>query len=111
MIVDQPDPSEIVEFTGKRREPVEGNPFLVPVPYSACRHQFTTFVVDVDGGKCTCKACGGEVTPMFVLEKLMQQESRWMRTRAAYQDEMKRLSERSRTKCRKCGAMTPVSHS
>ena len=48
---------------------------------------------------------------MFVLESLMHQESRWMRTREAYQEEMKRLDERSRTKCQHCGQMTRISRS
>ena len=46
---------------------------------------------------------------MFVLEQLMKQESQWMRTMATYQDQMKRLAERSRTKCQHCGEMTRVS--
>lgn len=94
----------------KPRPTLDEAPMLQAVPYSHCRHSFTSFTVDADAGKCFCKACGEEVSPMFVLERLMQQESRWMRTRAAYQDEMKRLEERSKTKCRKCGEMTPISH-
>ncbi len=39
----------------------------------------------------------------------MQLESQWMRTRAAHQDEMRRLRERSRTKCDHCGKITRIS--
>lgn len=83
---------------------------LQPVSHSHCKHIFTSFEVDIDAGKCRCKKCGEEVASMFVLEQLMKAESRWMRTLATYQDEMKRLSERSKTKCRKCGEMTEISH-
>jgi hypothetical protein len=83
--------------------------FLVEVPFSKCKHRQGPFEVDVDGAKCTCTACGETVSPFFVLNALMNQESRWMRTRASYQEEMKRLAERSRTKCRNCGEMTPIS--
>ena len=84
---------------------------LQPVPYSHCQHLFTSFEIDIKAAKCTCKKCGETVSPMFVLEQLMKTESRWMQTRAAYQDEMKRLAERSRTKCRHCGEMTGISRS
>lgn len=46
---------------------------------------------------------------MFVLKMLMQAESRWNQTRESYQEEMKRLRERSRTKCQHCGQMTRIS--
>lgn len=65
--------------------------------------------VDLKGGKCKCLKCGGEVGPMFVLEQLMHKESQWMQTRAAYQDEMRRLDERSSTKCQHCDKMTRIS--
>lgn len=91
-----------------RPSPDEGA-MLQPVPVTQCQHLLAAFTIDVDGGKCFCQRCKGEVSPMFVLEKLMQQESRWMRTMETYQDQMKRLAERSRTKCQHCGEMTRVS--
>lgn len=100
----------IVQFTGKQREPV-GERFLVEVPYSKCSHWQGPFEVDEKGGKCKCLRCGDEVTPIFVLTELMKQESRWMRTREAYLGEVKRLDERSRTKCQHCGEMTRISRS
>lgn len=99
----------ILQLPVKQREPVDESRFLVPVPVATCIHFQGPFEVDVDGGKCKCLKCGGEVSPIFVLKQLMHQESRWMRTRAAYLDEMKRLAERSRTKCQHCGEMTKVS--
>jgi hypothetical protein len=99
----------ILTLPVKKRQPV-GEGFLQPVPYGKCGHRNGPFEVDVKGGKCKCLSCGDEVSPMFVLENLMNQESQWMRTRASYLDEMKRLAERSRTKCDQCGKMTRISH-
>lgn len=106
-----PNGAEVVKLPTEFKEPASGERFLTEVPHSACSHLFASFTVDMSAGKCICSKCSGEVSPMFVLEQLMKQESRWMRTRAAYLDEMKRLEARSRTKCRKCGEMTPVSRS
>lgn len=92
-----------------RPAPDEGA-MLQSVPHTQCQHLLATFTIDLDAGKCFCKRCAGEVSPMFVLEQLMKQESRWMQTMATYQDQMKRLAERSRTKCQHCGEMTRVSH-
>ena len=92
-------------------KPVESrhDVFLVPPPSNACAHLDGPFEVDEKGGKCKCLTCGGEVSPIFVLTRLMKQESRWMRTRLAYMDEMKRLHERERTKCQHCGKQTRIS--
>lgn len=56
-----------------------------------------------------CGLCGTRLDPMFVLMKLAREESQWNRTREQYQEEMKRLRERSRTKCQHCGGMTRIS--
>lgn len=103
----QVDQCDVVQLPVRPKEPI-GDLFLVPAPQPCC-HFPPSFEVDVDAGKCKCRHCSGEVSPMFVLEQLMKQESRWNRTRAAYQDEMKRLDERSRTKCQHCGQLTKIS--
>lgn len=87
-----------------------GNLMLVPPPLGKCQHFNASFEVDVDAGECTCSKCGEKVSPIFVLQQLMHHESRWNRTREAYQEEMRRLEERSRTKCDHCGKMTRISH-
>lgn len=56
-----------------------------------------------------CGHCGTRLDPMWVLKKLAHKETRWDRTRQSYAEEMKRLSERSRTKCEHCGKMTRIS--
>lgn len=58
-----------------------------------------------------CGFCGTRLDPMFVLRLLAHEETTWLRTRKAYQDEMKRLAARRRTKCEYCGRMTRISRS
>lgn len=102
--------ADVLKLPVKKVDPPDGRTMLVPVPYvGRCSHWNTSFEVDVDAGDCKCLGCGQRVTAIFVLEQLMKQESRWMQTRAAHQDEMKRLKDRQRTKCEKCGHMTRIS--
>lgn len=105
-----PEVENIVELPVKLRPSLDEQAFLQPVPYTKCRHYRGPFEIDTDAGKCRCKTCGDEVSPMFVLKQLMQQESQWRATREAYHDQMKRLAERSSTKCNHCGQMTRISH-
>ena len=67
---------------------------------------------DVDAAKefVECRDCGERLNPMWVLQQLTIQESHWCRLHDRYQDEMARLSKRSRTRCARCGEMTPISH-
>ena|SRR5690242_18491603 len=92
-----------------KEQPGEDTPFLV-VEHSKCAH-FGPFVVDEKADAVTCKQCGERLSPMYVLKRLAQEETRWHETRAKYQDEMQRLKERRRTKCQHCGEMTRISRS
>lgn len=56
-----------------------------------------------------CGVCGTRLNPMFVLMRIAGQESAFSHTRKLYQEEMKRLSERSKTRCDHCGKMTRIS--
>lgn len=56
-----------------------------------------------------CGNCETKLDPMWVLRQLANKESSWNRSRQRYNDEMKRLAERSRTKCDNCGKMTRIS--
>lgn len=100
--------TNIAQLPVKYKKPQEGERFLLPVAPGKCSHWNGPFEIDTKGGKCTCKACGEEVAPMFVLDQLMKKESQWMQTLATYQENMKRLAERSRTKCEHCGTMTRI---
>lgn len=103
------DPDDVVRLPVQHKTP-PGERMLVEVPPHTCCHWPASYEVDVKGGKCRCLLCMAEVSPMFVLEMLMREESQWMRTRHAYQDEMQRLGERSRTLCQHCGKLTRISH-
>lgn len=82
------DPNVNVIPIGVRPRPdPEVGPYLAPPPADACRH----------------------TSGPFEVEELMRDESRWMRHRAEYFEHMKRLKERSRTKCQHCGVMTRIS--
>lgn len=56
-----------------------------------------------------CGVCGTRLNPMFVLMRIASQETGFTHTRKVYQEEMKRLSERSKTQCNHCGKMTRIS--
>lgn len=103
------DESNVVPSGIARRPTPDERPMLQPVGHSACIHFSTSFEIDVDGQKCKCLSCQAEVSPWFVLKRLMAEESRWRTARGAYLDQMKRLAERSRTKCDHCSQMTRIS--
>jgi len=103
------DDDSVRKLPVEKKDPPSGERMLVEVPYNACQHWPAQFQVDVKGGRCLCMLCKAEVSPWFVLESLMHEESRWMRERRAYQDEMQRLAERTRTKCQHCGQLTRIS--
>lgn len=103
------DTTNILKLPIKPTTPPDEQLFLVPPPLNKCCHFNGPFEVDQDAGKCKCLKCGEEVSPIFVLTQLMMVESRWNQTRLAYQAEMKRLSERSKTKCEHCHKMTSIS--
>lgn len=102
--------TNIAQLPVKYKKPVEGERFLVSVGRDKCRH-LGPFEIDVKGDKCRCLKCGEQVGAMYVLDQLMKQESQWMQTLARYQEEMKRLAERQRTKCQHCGQMTRIRQS
>lgn len=101
------DGGPVVRLPTARRPGPDEAPFLQPVPFAACRH-YGSFVVDSPAGICKCMDCGEAVSPMFVLERLMREESRWMVARRHHEEQMQRLAERSRCKCQHCGQMTRV---
>lgn len=102
------DGAKVVPLGAEFKPPPDGELMLVPPPGEACQHDNAQFEVDIRGGRCICKNCRGEVSPFFVLERLMRSESLWQRHRRCYVDDMQRLSERSRAKCQHCQRMTRI---
>ena len=89
---------------------------LTVVPaYRGCSHRYYeleghSYIVGKEGEtECTCGKCGAKIDPMFVLRQLATQETRWHESFKRHQEEMKRLDERSRTKCQHCGQQTSIS--
>lgn len=81
---------------------------LTMAPSYKCMHR--RFSIDERLAQVTCSDCKERLDPMVALVSLSHQESRYHELHERYQDEMKRLKERSRTKCRHCGEMTPISY-
>lgn len=92
----------------------EGRTLVYPqeVGKRACYHQIETgakFIIDQSLAEVECSVCGEKLNPMWVLTRLAAQDNRFQENHTRYQEEMKRLKERSRTKCQHCGEMTRIS--
>jgi hypothetical protein len=81
--------------------------------FDRCNHNFiivggeikhVTYIIDEAAAEVECSNCKAKLNPMWVLARLAHHETRYR-----YQEEMKRLSERTRTKCDNCGHMTRIS--
>lgn len=68
-----------------------------------------SFLVDRDRVEVECGKCGQLLNPMAVLSWMAVEETGWHRVGKQYQNEMRRLDERSRTKCEHCDKMTRIS--
>lgn len=87
---------------------VDTGKVLTVVPGMKCWHK--RFTIDETLDTVECRDCGEKLNPMYALRTLARQETQYHEYHARYQDEMKRLTERSRTKCQHCGQMTRISH-
>lgn len=75
--------------------------------YGKCRHE--SFLIDEQLATVECANCHAHLNPMEILVRLAHQETRWHQLHAHYKDEMTRLGERRKTKCRHCHKMTDIS--
>lgn len=84
------------------------------VPYevgkSACRHYPGRFIVNESLAEVTCGDCNEKLNPMWVLHQLAVRDHNFAEAHTRYHEQMRRLSERTSTKCRHCGKMTRVSN-
>lgn len=74
-----------------------------------CSHLFCGYVVDEALAEVECGRCGAKLNPMWVLNRLANEDRRMAKSQERYQDEQRRLAKRSRTKCDHCGKMTRIS--
>jgi hypothetical protein len=75
-----------------------------------CSHLFCTYIVEQSAADVECGKCGAKLNPMWVLVHLAVNDRRYEESQKRHQEEMKRLAERSRTKCEHCRQMTRISH-
>ena len=98
---------KIVRLRAKVRRDDKGKMLEETKWNRACKHRLFKF--DLALNEVECRDCHEKLSPMWVLSELAKQESIWMSSKQSYQDEMKRLSDRSRTRCDHCGKMTQIS--
>jgi hypothetical protein len=75
-----------------------------------CLHYPGHFIVDGSLAEVTCGDCGEKLNPMWVLQQLATRDRNFAEAHTRYHEQMKRLSERTSTKCRHCGKMTRISN-
>ena len=75
-----------------------------------CWHR-AQFIVDESLATVECGACHEKLNPMWVLNTLAKEDRRMHEAHDRYKDEMRRLTERSSTKCQHCQKMTRISRS
>lgn len=105
---DDGDNIERLKVRFKKPGPVERTLFRPhEVGRRTCSHE--NFVVDVTKETVECKDCAERLNPMWVLGRLASRDHRFYDAHLRYAEETKRLAERSRTKCDRCGHMTRIS--
>jgi ribosomal protein S27AE len=77
--------------------------------YDACDHWRVVYIVDEKKNTVECGKCGADLNPIWALGQLASRDSLFHETAKRYQEEMRRLDERERTKCENCGKMTRIS--
>jgi len=87
--------------------------------HGGCNHRWffredvmidVTYFIREGETEVECGNCHAKLDPMWVLRLLATEESQWERARSRYHEEMKRLSERSRTKCDHYGRRSTKAH-
>ncbi len=67
-------------------------------PY--CLHR--KVLVDVEYEKAECEDCGEQLSPMWVLVKMMRNETRWKKQREYYIKAKEEFEQKRRFKCHHC---------
>jgi hypothetical protein len=113
IVADQEDDGNVTKLPVRFKNPVPEERTVV-LPHEVqrsgkCLHFMKGYIVDEALAEVECGGCGAKLNPMWVLVRLALEDRRMQEAANRYQEEMKRLDERSKTKCRSCGKMTPVS--
>lgn len=56
----------------------------------------------------TCRKCKKALNPIAILKTVLSHDSWWRREKERFDDVLKKLEKRNRTKCEKCGGMTTI---
>ena len=91
----------------KFKRPAEEDRMLKAVrDYGGCvNHQY---LIDEELSEVSCAKCDKKFNPMAVLVKLANREGTWKANQKRSQELMKKLEERTSTKCNHCGKMTKI---
>lgn len=95
---------KVVDLPVTFKSPDEGQ--MLVLRRGPCPHG--KYLVDETAATVECALCHAKLNPIHVLSVLANRETMWHRARARYQEEMKLLTERSRTKCQHCGKLTRI---
>ena len=109
---DPPDRPNVAQLPVKFKKPAPEDRTVLhlhEVGRSGCMHLFVSYLVDESAAEVECSKCGAKLNPMWVLSRLATEDRRMREAASRYQDELKRLKERSRTKCMHCRKMTLIS--
>lgn len=102
------DTADVLPLPVKLRKDLGDEHVLKAVHTGKCWHA-GGFIVDEQLALVTCAGCGEKLSPMWALVQLSHREHRYHELHARYHDELKRIADRSRTKCDHCGQMTRIS--
>lgn len=71
-----------------------------------CEHK--KFIIDSKKAEVECADCKTLLNPMWVLEKLCEKETRYMRRKNEYIALLNELSKKKKCKCKHCGKFTDI---
>lgn len=102
-----PQSASVHTLPVKPRPAIDAGRVLTEVHSYACQHG--AFIIDTALEQVTCGRCKERLSPMYVLQQLTRQETRYHELHARYADEMARLATRSKKKCEHCDKITRIS--
>jgi ribosomal protein S27E len=99
---------DVIAFPSKLK-PVPGKAISVAaVSYKDCRHLHTE--IDPKRSEVKCLDCKVLLNPIWLLEQLSREDERLFRRWAELRATIQSMNERTKTKCKHCGKMTPIPH-
>lgn len=97
-----------VEVSDLPVDPDSDAPFFAAPGPGGCKHLCVPYNVDLARGICTCSKCKATLSPFFVLQKLMSQESLWRNSGKRAKEAAEVVINKRSCKCIHCGKMTTI---